>query len=84
MRSFPSICVFLHHTIHVLRASGAFALLSAIVACVCGLAGSAPAASSANGYNQKFRQPLLKESVGRAHGVRCAAGLPPVTGAMID
>src|SRR5271167_2715319 len=82
MSFFPSTCVFLHHTIHFLRASAAIALLSALFACVCALSGSGPAASSANSYNRKFRQLLLKQSVGRAHGVRCAAGLPPVSWAM--
>ena len=84
MSLFLSICVFLHHTIHFLRASGAIALLSALFACVCALFGGAPAASSANGYNRKFRQLLLKQSVGRAHGVRCAARLPSVSWAMAN
>src|SRR5271165_967988 len=82
MSLFFSICVFLHQTIHLLQASGAIALLSALFACVWGRLGSAPAASSANGYNRKFRQLWLNQSVGRAHGVRCAAGLPPVSWAM--
>src|SRR5271157_687580 len=66
MSLFLSICVFLHHTIHFLRASGAIALLSALFACVCALFGGAPAASSANGYNHKFRQSFLTDSVGWA------------------
>src|SRR5271166_3825625 len=82
MNCFPPTCVFLCHTIHFLRTSGVIALLSTLVAFVCGLFAGAPAASPANGYNRKFRQPLLKPSVGRAHGVRCAAGLPVVSWAM--
>src|SRR5208337_1528944 len=149
MSWFFSVCVFLHHTIHFLQASGAIALLAVLLvsrginllshwelaqpgtvpslrdsgsnsypsqrlragltpvsplrgstfanrpaqlssanfqlrtlARVCGLLGGAPAASSANGYNKKFRQLLLKQSVGRAHGVRYAAGLPSVFRAM--
>src|SRR5271165_2979515 len=82
MNCFPPTCVFLCHTIHFLRTSGVIALLSKLVAFVCWLFAGAPAASSANGYNRKFRQLLLKQSVGRAHGVRCAAGLPPVSWAM--
>src|SRR5271169_6493692 len=82
MSSFPSSCVFLYHTIHFLRTSDAVALLSALFAFVCGLFAGAPAASPANDYNRKFRQLLLKQSVGRAHGVRCAAGLPAVSWAM--
>src|SRR5208337_2235870 len=82
MSLFFSICVFLHHTIHFLPTSVAIALLSALLACVCGLLGSAPAASSANGYNRRFRQLFLKQSVGRPHGVRGAAGLPSVFRAM--
>ena len=84
MSFFPSTCVLLHHTIHFLWASGAIALLSAFFACVCGLLGSAAAASSANGYNRKFRRLWLKHSVGRADAVRCAAGLPSVSGAMAN
>src|SRR5271165_3824912 len=82
MSLFFSICVFFHHTIHFLPTSVAIALLSALLACVCGLLGSAPAASSANGYNRRFRQLFLKQSVGRPHGVRGAAGLPSVFRAM--
>ena len=84
MSFFPSTCVLLHHTIHFLWASGAIALLSAFFACVCGLFGDAAAASSANGYNRKFRRLWLKHSVGRADAVRCAAGLPSVSGAMAN
>src|SRR5271157_5180611 len=84
MSLFFSICVFLHHTIHFLPTSVAIALLSALLACVCGLLGSAPAASSANGYNRRFRQLFLKQSVGRPHGVRGAAGLPSVSRAMAN
>ena len=75
MHWFFSICFLSHNTIGFLRTSDALAF-------VCGLFAGAPAASPANDYNQKFRQPLLKQSVGRAHRVRCAAGLPPVSWAM--
>ena len=81
MNLFFSVCVFLFHTPHFLPISGAIGLLSALLACVCGLLSGAAAASSANGYNQKFRQLLLKQSVRLAHGLRCA-GLPSVSGAM--
>src|SRR5271165_5032893 len=84
MSFFFSIGVLLQHTIHFLQAFGAIALLSALFACVCGLLGSAPAAASANRYNRRFRQLWLKQSVGRAHGVRCTAGLPSVSWAMAN
>src|SRR5271165_29602 len=84
MSLFFPVCVFLHPTIHFLQASAAIALLSALFACVCGLLGSAPTASSANGYNRRFRQLFSKQSVGRAHGVRGAAGLPSVSRAMAN
>ena len=81
MNLFFSVCVFLFHTPHFLPISGAIALLSTLLACVCRQLSSAAAASPANGYNQKFRQLLLKQSVRLAHGLRCA-GLPSVSGAM--
>jgi excinuclease ABC subunit A len=82
MTCISSISFFSHHAINFLWTFGAVALVPALFAFVYGMFASVPAALPANGYNQKFRQLLLKQSVGRAHGVRCAAGLPPVSWAM--
>jgi excinuclease ABC subunit A len=81
MSLFPPVCAFLHNAIRFLRAWDAIDLLSALLACFHGmLAGDS--AASANGYNKKFRQLRLKQSVGRAHGKQCAAGRPLVFRAM--
>src|SRR5271166_4464677 len=82
MTCISSISFFSHHAINFLWTFGAVALVPALFAFVYGMFASVPAALPANGYNQKFRQLLLKQSVGRAHGVRCAAGLPPVSWVM--
>jgi len=75
MSQFFSLCTSLPSTINFPLIFSATSRLGAIIAAVFTLFGAA-AASSANGYNRKFRQLVLKQSVRRAHGARRPAGLP--------
>ena len=75
MIRFFALCTSLLNAIDFRLIFRAIAALLALVAGVFALFGGVTRAAS-NGYNRRFRQLLLKLSVGRAFGARRRAGLP--------